>query len=224
MIFWRQVWAVAWKDLVLERRTRQSLTTMLVFSIVSVVTFNFALDADLSAARSVSLGLLWVVIWLAGTLGLNRSFSAETESRALDAILISPIPRNAIFFGKLFSLLLTLLVTEIILIPLFVILFNKPFYRPALLLVLFLGTVGYVAAGVFVGSMAAQTRSSYFLIPVMLLPLTLPVVLAASAVSAETLQVNPDYSLVATPLILILIYDVIMLGFGYLFYTYVVEE
>lgn len=224
MSYWSQLWAIARKDLLLERRTKQSISAMVVFAIAATVTFNFALGAELDAARNVSLGLLWVVIWLSGTLGLNRTFSAETESHAIDAILIAPLERSAIFFGKLISLFISLTIFELILVPLFVIFFNQPFYRPAFIFVLLLGTLGYVAAGVFVGSIAVQTRSSYMLIPILILPLTLPVILAASSGSAEFLLPNPDWSRALQPILLVAVYDVIMLLTGFLFYNYVLEE
>lgn len=222
--FWGQVWAVARKDLTLERRTRQSVTSMLVFAVAAVVTFNFALEAELDAARNVALGLLWAVIWLAGTLGLNRSFAAETESRALDAILIAPIERSALFLGKVVSLTVSLAITQAVLVPLFILLFDKPFYRPLLWLALLLGTLGYVSAGVFVSSMAVQTRSGYLLIPILILPLTLPVVLAAAMASAEFVLPQPDWAKAAGPLAVVVIYDLLMLLAGLFAYNYVVEE
>ncbi|HFC11652.1 MAG TPA: hypothetical protein ENJ56_02315, partial [Anaerolineae bacterium] len=147
-----------------------------------------------------------------------------TESRALDAILIAPIDRTALFFGKLFSLLLTLLVVEAVLVPLFFILFNQPFYRPSVLFVLFLGTFGYVAAGVFIGSMAVQTRSSYMLVPILLLPLTLPIALfSAEATDLMLLPVPPSDEILFR-LMTILIYDLLMLGVGILLYNFIIEE
>lgn len=221
--FWRQVGAIVWKDWVLERRTKQSVSSMLVFALTIVITFDFALGAKM-AVTEVSLGLLWTVILLAGTLGINRTFSAETESRALDAILTAPIDRTALFFGKLFSLLLTLLATEAVLIPLFFILFNQPFYRPGVLLVLFLGTVGYVAAGVFIGSMAVQTRSSYMLVPILLLPLTLPIALFSAEATDLMLLPVPPTDEILFRLMTILIYDLLMLGVGILLYNFIIEE
>ena len=224
MSFWQQVRAIVWKDVMLERRTRQSVSTMLIFSIVVIITFNFALEVNLSAVRDVSLGLLWMLVWVMGTLGIQRTFSAETESRALDAILIAPIERSAIFFGKAISLFISIYVTILLLIPLFVMFFNKPFWRPEILLTLFIGTVGYVGAGVFVGSMAVQTRSSSLLIPILQLPLTLPVLPSAAVVSAEFMHPDPAWSNVSISLAIVLTYALLMVLAGLLFYNYVIEE
>ena len=224
MRYWQQVHAIVWKDVMLERRTRQSVSTMLIFSIVVIITFNFALEVNLSAVRDISLGLLWMLVWVMGTLGIQKTFSAETDSRALDALLIAPIERSAIFFGKAISLFISIYATILLLIPLFIMFFNKPFWRPEILFTLFIGTTGYVCSGVFVGSMAVQTRSSSLLIPILQLPLTLPVLPSAAAVSAEFFQPDPAWSNVSVSLALILTYSLLMVLAGLLFYNYVIEE
>ncbi len=220
----QHIQAIIWKDWLLERTTKQSISSMLIFGLIVIVTFSFAQDPFSNKANEVSMGLMWTTVWLMGTLGVNRTFSAETESRALDAILISPISRPALYFGKLISLFLTLAATELLLLPLFAIFFNRPFLRPAVIGILLLGTLGYVAAGVFVGSMAVQTRASYLLIPILMLPLTLPIVLAAAVASAEIIQPVPNWEAATPRLLYVLIYDLLMFIIGYLFYTYVVEE
>ncbi|NHZ72773.1 MAG: ABC transporter permease subunit, partial [Aquificales bacterium] len=160
--------AVVWKDLRIERHTRQTVSVMVMFSVVTVIMFNFALEANLDAARNVSTGLLWATILLAGTLGLNRSLALEQENQTMDALLIAPVPRNAIYLGKVISITLFTLALEVVLVLLFIVFFNKPIWRPMVLLVLFLGTIGYVAAGVIVTSMTIQTRAREVLLPVLL--------------------------------------------------------
>lgn len=220
----RQIASIVWKDITLEQRTRQSISAMLVFAMAAIVTFSFALDAQLDAARSVALGLLWTTVWLAGTLGINRTFSAETESRALDALLVAPVERSAIFLGKAASLFISLMITELILVPLFAVFFNRPLYHPMIILILLLGTLGYVLAGVFVGTIAVQTRTSYLLVPILILPLTLPIVLTAASASAQFLSPTPDWTAVSVPLLLVVIYDILMLLCGLIAYNYVLEE
>ncbi len=222
-MFWQQVAAIVWKDWVLERRTKQSIIAMVVFALTVIITFDFALGARM-ASTQVALGLLWTIIFLAGTLGITRTFSAETADSALDAILIAPIDRTVLFFGKLISLFLTLLTLELVLVPLFYFLFNQPFYRPGAILVLILGTFGYVAAGVFVGSMAMQTQSSYFLVPILLLPLTLPIALFSAEATALLILPTIPWADVWPRLATIVIYDLLMIGGGILLYNYIVEE
>jgi heme exporter protein B len=219
------VWAIVWKDLQIERHTRQTISVMVMFSVITVIMFNFALEANLDAARNVSTGLLWATILLAGTLGLNRSLAIEQENQTMDAILIAPVPRNAIYLGKVISVTLFTLALEAILVLLFMVFFNKPMWRPVVLLVLVLGTIGYIAAGVIVTSMTIQTRSREVLLPVLLLPLSLPLVLpAAMAVAAYMFPQAPVWGEVQSAVYIVIIYDILMLTAGFLTYHYVVES
>ncbi|MCI0397811.1 MAG: heme exporter protein CcmB [Chloroflexi bacterium] len=228
--FFPAVWAIVWKDLAMERHTRQVVSVMLVFSLTVVVVFNFALGAATlspgsTIAREAAVGFLWATILLAGTLGLNRSLAAEQENHSLEAVLMAPVDRSAIYLGKVISVTLFTSLVEAILVPVFVIFFNRPFWRPPVLLVLFLGTIGYVAAGVLVTSMSAQTRLREVLLPVLLLPLTLPSVLAAAtAASAYVQSTLPGWDEVRFPIALVVAFDVLMLTAGFLTYHYVVEE
>ncbi len=197
---------------------------MVMFSLVTVIMFNFALETDLDAARNVATGLLWATILLAGTMGLNRSFVIERESQAIDAMLIAPIERNAIYLGKLISITLFTLMLEAILVFIFIIFFNKPFWRLPVIVILFLGTVGYIAVGVLITSMTMQTRSNEVLLPVLLLPLSLPLVLpAATAVASYMLPNPPAWETVQSSVYLVAAYDLLMVSAGFLTYHYVVE-
>jgi len=219
------IWAIVWKDLTMELRTRQSLTIMAVFSVAAVLVFNFALELELDAARNVSTGLLWIVILLAGTLGLNRTAAVELENRSIDAVLAAPVARSAIYLGKVLSVSLFVLALEALLLPLFIIFFNKPYWLPQVILIVILGTIGYIAAGVLVSSMSVQTRSRDVLLPVLLLPLSLPSALAAAtAVAAFMRPELPAWSEVQAPIALLVAFDVLMLTAGFLVYHYVVEE
>jgi heme exporter protein B len=223
--FFSSVWAIVWKDLQIEKHTRQIISVMAMFSLVTVIMFNFALEANLAAARDVATGLLWATILLAGTLGLNRTLAIERENQTMEAILMAPVPRGAIYLGKVISTTLFVLALEAIMVFMFIIFFDKPFWRPMVLLVLFLGTIGYMAAGVLVTSMTIQTRTREVLLPVLLLPLSLPLVLpAAMTVSAYMFPQMPVLSEVQSPLSLVLIYDLLMLTAGFLTYHYVVES
>lgn len=223
--YWGSVWAIVRKDFQLEWRTKRTVALMVVFAITAVAVFNFALELELDAVRRASVGLLWVTILLAGTLGLNRGIAVEQTNDVINAFLIAPIDRSAIFVGKFISITAFTLVFEAILLPIFIMFTNKPFWRPQILGILFLGTLGYVAAGVLVSSMAVQTSARETLLPVLLLPLTLPVVLAAAtAASAYILPEPPRWSDVQASIALIITYDVLMITAGVLLYQYVIEE
>ncbi len=221
----RTLWAIVWKDLTMELRTKQTVTIMAVFSIAAVLVFNFALELELDAARNVSTGLLWIVILMAGTLGLNRTASVEQENRSIEAVLMAPVDRSAIYLGKVASVSLFVLLLEALLLPLFIVFFNKPYWLPQVILIVILGTIGYVAAGVLVSSMSVQTRARDVLLPVLLLPLSLPSALAAAtAVAAYMAPQLPEWTEVQAPIALLVAFDVFMLVAGFLTYHYVVEE
>ena len=218
------VWAIVWKDLRIEQHTRQTLSVMVMFSLVTVVMFNFALGTDLDAAREVSTGLLWATILLAGTLGLNRALAIERENQAIDAILIAPIDRRVVYAAKVISVTIFTLILELILIFIFILFFNKPFWQPLVLLVLFLGTVGYVAAGTLITSMTIQTRSREVLLPILLLPIVLPMILPAAIATAEIVSLQPDPDRVRSSIFMLMAYDLAILAVGFISYKFVVES
>lgn len=223
--FWGSVWTVVWKDITLEWRTRQLLSIMVMFAISVLVVFNFALETELDAVRNVATGLLWTTILLAATLGLNRTMTIEQENRSFTGVLLAPIDRSALYLGKLISTLLFVLVLEGILILLFSVFFNKPFWRPGVWIILFLGSIGYVAAGVLVASMTIQTRAREVLLPVLLLPLSLPCVLAAATGTALFMFPQPPMiEELQAPISLVIAYDIMMVVAGLLTYRFVVEE
>lgn len=226
--FFAAVWAIVRKDLRIESRTRQTISVMVMFSLVTIVMFNFALGTSLDAARNVATGLLWAIVLLAAVLGLNRSLALDRENQVFDALLIAPVPRTALYLGKVISISLFTLLLDAILVVLFTVFFNKPFYQLPILLVLFLGTVGYIAVGVLITSMTIQSRTREVLLPVLLLPLSLPLVLPAAVATATYISTagfgGPEWAEVRGPIFLVLAYDVLMLGAGFLTYQFVVES
>jgi heme exporter protein B len=230
--YFAAVWAVVWKDLRIEGRTRQTLSVMVMFSLATIIMFNFglgmAVNVNLDAGRNVSPALLWAVVLLAAVLGLNRSLALDRENQVFDALLMAPVPRNALYAGKVISITLFTLLLDLILVVLFTVFFNRPFYLPVVLLTLFLGTVGYIAAGVLITSMTIQARTREVLLPVLLLPVSLPLVLPAAM--ATTTYVNAamlgeaSLAAVRAPLLLVAAYDLVMLAVGFVTYQYVVES
>jgi len=230
--FLATVWAVVWKDLRIEGRTRQTISIMVMFSVATIIMFNFglgmAININLDAGRNVSPALLWAVVLLAAILGLNRSLALDREDQVFDAQLIAPISRNALYAGKVISISLFTLLLDLILVVLFTVFFNRPFYLPLVLLVLALGTIGYVAAGVLITSMTIQARTREVLLPVLLLPISLPLVLPAAM--ATTTYINAamlgeaSWAAVRAPVLLVAAYDLLMLAVGFLTYRFVVES
>lgn len=223
--FMSTVRTIVWKDLRIERRSWQTAGIMTMFAVVTVITFNFALGLNLESVRVVASGLLWITVLLAGTLGLTRSAALETENRPIDALLIAPIERSAIYIGKVISIFIFTSAMEVVLIPIFIAFTGRPFWRPQVLLILMLGTLGYLAAGVLIASMATQTQANHVLVPVLLLPLTLPLVLsAATGMHAYLADVPPPWEEIQLPFLLVAVYDLLMLVVGTYVYNFVVAE
>ncbi len=230
--FLAAVWAVVWKDLRIEGRTRQTISVMVMFSLATLIMFNFALgmatNVNLSAGDDVAPALLWAIVLLAAVLGLNRSLALDRENQVFDAQLIAPIPRTALYAGKVISITLFTLLLDAILVVLFTVFFNQPYYLPVVLLVLALGTVGYIAAGVLITSMTIQSRTREVLLPVLLLPVSLPLVLPAAMATATTIasamRGEASWELVQSPVLLVIAYDLLMLAAGFLTYHFVVES
>jgi len=186
--FFRALWAVVWKDLAAEWRSRELLTAMLVFALLVIMIFNFALELDAKARANVTSGVLWVTFAFAGTLGLNRSMATEKDRGCLDGLLLAPVDRSAIYFGKAIGNLIFMFVVEVIVLPIYSILYNVNLFQPGLLLVILLGSIGYVAVGTLLSTMAVQARTRDILLPILLFPLVIPVLIAAVKASGGFLQ------------------------------------
>jgi heme exporter protein B len=217
------VLAIAWKDLAAEFRSRELLSAMLVFALVVIVIFNFALELDIQTRRSVTSGVLWVTFAFAGTLGLNRSMAVEKDRGCLDGLLLAPVDRSAIYFGKMISNLAFMLIVVVIVLPIYSVLYNVNLFQPGVLLVILLGSIGYIAVGTLLSAMAIQTRTRDVLLPILLFPVVLPVLISAVKASGGFLQGLP-LSEVMPWLNILLVYDVIFIAVAYMVFDFVVEE
>ena len=174
--------AILRKDLALELRTRQSVVAMALFSVTVFVLFHFGLDRD-ALDGALASGVLWVTLLLATVLGVNRLFAAEREGGALDGVLLAPIDRTSIYVAKAAALFLYLVVLELIALPAFALLLLGPDLLnafPELPLIILLADVGLAAVGALVAGIAAEARSRELVVPLMLLPLLVPVLIAAA--------------------------------------------
>ena len=229
MSYLRKVFIIVRKDLVTELRSREMIFSMGAFSVLVILLFAFAFDLRTgsidSAARAgaVTPGALWSVITFAGMLGLGRSISAEIDRGSFDALLLAPVDRSAIFFGKALGIIVFMLIIEAVILPLFVIFFNLPFVQPQIILIVILGTAGYGGIGTLLATMAANTRLREVLLPVLLLPIAIPALLAAVKCTAGALD-GRDFAEWSNWFGLLVAFDLIMLGAAFLVYDFVVED
>ena len=222
-IFLRALRAIIWKDLAAELRSRELLSAMLVFALLVILIFNFALELDARARATVTAGVLWVTFAFAGTLGLNRSMATEKDRGCLDGLLLAPVDRSAIYFGKAIGNLVFMFIVEAIVLPVYSVLYNTNLFQPGLLLVILLGSIGYVAVGTLLSTMAVQTRTRDVLLPILLFPLVVPVMIAAVKASTGFLE-GMDFADIRPWLNLLLVYDVIFTAVAFMVFDYVVEE
>ena len=221
--YFRAIFAVAWKDLAAELRSRELLSAMLVFALLVILIFNFALELDVSTRNSVTAGVLWVTFAFAGTLGLNRSMAIEKDRGCLDGLLLAPVDRSAIYFGKVISNFAFMLIVEVIVLPVYSVLYNTNLFKPGLLLVILLGSIGYTAVGTLLSAMSVQTRTRDVMLPILLFPVIIPILIAAVRASGGYLQ-NLPFDQILPWLNLLIVYDVIFTAISFMVFDYVVEE
>jgi len=221
--FLRAIAAIVQKDLIAEYRSRELFTAMFVFSILVIFIFNFALELDIQTRRSVTSGVMWATFVFAGTLGLNRSLAAEQDRGSFDGLLLAPVDRSAIYFGKVISNLAFMLIVQAVVLPVYSALYGVNLFQPGLLLVILLGSIGYTAIGTLLASMAVQTRTRDILLPILLFPVVLPLLIAAVKASAAFLS-GAALSEIAPWLNLLAVYDVIFTALAFMLFDYIVEE
>ena len=180
MNFARRTLAVVWKDVLLERRSKETVNAVLFFSVLLLFVFEFTLGADRDRLLAVLPGLLWLAVLLAGLLGLGRSFVLERDNDCWEALLLTPGDKGAVYIGKLVGNLLLMGLVEVVVLTLFTLFMNVDVGRamPQLLVILLLGTLGIAAVGTLFGAMTAHVRARELLFPVLLLPVLVPVLLA----------------------------------------------
>lgn len=221
--FLRAMAAILWKDLAAEWRSRELISAMLVFSLLAIFIFNFALELNPQARSGLTAGILWSTFTFAGTIGLNRSLAVEKDRGCLDGLLLAPVDRTAIYFGKLLANLIFMLLVAVIVLPVYAILYNVNLFNPGLFLVILLGSWGYVAVGTLLASMAIQTRTRDVLLPILLFPVAIPVLVAAVKASSGFLSAIPWVE-IAPWVNLLIVYDVIFTAVAFMVFDFVVEE
>ena len=221
--FLRTMGAIVWKDLAAEWRSREMISGMLVFALLVVFIFNFALELSPATRSSVTAGVLWVTFSFAGTLGLNRSMAAEKDRGCLDGLLLAPVDRTALYFGKMLSNLVFMLAVALIVLPVYSVLYTVNLMQPGLWAVVALGSLGYVSVGTLLASMAVQARTRDILLPILLFPVLIPLLVAAVKASSGFLQAVPMEEIWPW-LNLMIVYDVVFISTAFMVFEAVVEE
>jgi heme exporter protein B len=224
MNYLRKILAIVWKDIVAELRTKEMFSAMFVFAVLVIVIFNFAFELrGVERVREAAPGILWVAFTFAGVLGLNRAFVLEKDRGCLEGLLLAPVDHTAVYFGKMISTLLFMLVVEAIILPVFTAFFGINLLDLRLVLIVALGTLGFAGVGTLLSAMTAQTRAREVLLPILLLPVAAPLLIFAVKATAGVLDGLP-LSDIARWLQLLVAFDVIFPAVAFMTFDYVVKE
>jgi len=211
--FLRVSWLVFRKDLTVEVRSFEILATSIFFAVSAVLFFAVAFVQEGRALDGAAPGILWIAVAFAGTLALGRTFERERQAETLQALLLAPADRPAIYVGKLLGIVTLLVTTEVVLLPLIAYLFQAPLFARAgwLAAVLLAGTVGYCAVGTLFAAMLVRVRSRDVLLPVLLYPITIPVIIAGVRATSVLLEPELDVAMIRFWLSLMAAYDVVFI-------------
>jgi heme exporter protein B len=211
MSFLQTVWLVMQKDLLIEIRSREILYTTVFFAVSCVLVFSFGFVQEGEALEGAAAGILWIAIAFSGTLALGRTFDRERQSETLRALMMAPADRPALYVAKLLGVLVLLGAVEILMVPMIALLFEAPIWiHPVTLAGLLLaGTVGFAAVGTLFSSMLVRARSRDVLLPVLLYPITIPVIIAGVRGTAALFQAETDPGMARAWLSMLVCFDVV---------------
>ena len=209
--FFHVAWIVVKKDLTVEVRSREILYTTLFFAVSCVLVFAVAFVREGRALTEAAAGILWIAVAFAGTLALGRTFERERHTETLRALMMAPADRPAIYLGKLLGILALLAAMELIVLPLVALLFQAPLLaRPFLIgLLMAAGTIGFCAVGTLFAAMLVRARSRDVLLPILLYPITIPVIIAGVRGTLALLQDAPDVAMARFWITLLVFFDVV---------------
>lgn len=224
MLFLRQVWTIAAKDLLLEARSRERIVGMFTFAVLVAVIFSFSLDVTVQPLR-ISGAMIWVTIFFSGMLGLGRSFGLEQEQDALVGVLLTPIDRSALYLGKFIANFLILAATIAVIFFVYGLFFQFPFlsYPLGISLTVLFGAVGFMAIGTIFSAIAIATRLGDTILPIVIIPLLFPVIVFGTSATQRLLMGRP-ISEVAGNIRMLAAFALIFLIVGALIFGSVVEE
>jgi heme exporter protein B len=218
-------WLIARKDLAIEFRTRSAFLSAVVFSLLGLVIFYYAWDPTAVTATDLAPGVLWIIFTFSGLLGLHRSFGVETADRAIDALLASPVSREAIFLGKAIANLVFVAAVQALAMPALALFYNLRLGDVAapLIAIAILAAIGLVAVGTLFSAMAVNTRLAELLLPMLALPFFVPIVIAAAQATSKLLSGRPVVEIGAW-LKLLLAFDIVFVAACTLAYPFTVED
>lgn len=216
---------LAKKDLYSEWKTKQVLVTMVIFAGLVILVFSFAFDPANNTTKAVIPGVIWVIVVFSGILGLNRSFISEQRNDTMQGLMIAPLDPQCIYLGKLIANFVMILIVELVSLPFLFLLFDFRFLGslPYFLLVMFIGSFGFISIGTFLAALAANSKSSEMLLPLLLFPITSPILIGVVQATRIILTNMENFASALAWIQLISAYDVIFFVLCFLLIDYVLE-
>lgn len=212
------------KELRLELRTRELLSATIVFALLVVVLFSFAFDPTAAESRRYGPGLLWIAFLFAGSLLLNPSFAREQSNDTLDALRLAPISHFALLLGKMLANFIFMSIAEVILVPIFAVLYNISLAGIVgrLAVILILGTLGMVITGTVFSAISAHARMRELLLPLLLLPILAPLLIASVEATSALFSLTPGFD--RTWAAFLAGFDIVFFTASWILCDYLVEE
>ena len=221
--FWGPVFTIAWKDILLEVRTRDIVVSVFVFALLVVVVFNFSLNVTARVVDELAPGILWVAFAFAGVLAMNRAFSVEKDKGTLEGLLLAPVSRDSIYLGKMLGTFLFMVVVEAVVLPVFAAVLGFSGFSLGLVLAIPLATLGFATVGTLFSAVAVHTRSKEIMLPALFFPVVLPVIIAAVEASSDAIGSDSPIGITSW-LGLIAVFDAVFLVLCPWLFGLVVEE
>lgn len=225
MTFIRKLWAIVWKDLLSEFRTKEMILSMCLFSFLVLIIFSFALGTQVMNLKTIVPGILWVVFIFAGLMGLGRCFGVERDRGTLPGLLLCPLSPWGIYLAKMIGTFIFTVIMEIFTLAIFMILFNLNLL-PVLIplgIIIFLGTLGFSTIGTLFSAMSAATRSRDTILSILVFPITVPMLIAAVK-ATEIILAGKAMQEVYPSLKLLIAFDMVFLLIAYLTFAFIIEE
>ena len=218
---------LAWKDLLMEFRTKQMLNSMVIFSLIVIVIFNYTFSNILFNIKveDIAPGILWIAFTFAGMLGLSRSFSSEMEEGCLDGLKLCPVDPSTIYLGKVVSNLVIMFLIEAIIVPMFIVLFNFSVVKglAGLIVIILLGTIGFILVGTLFSALTVNVRTREILLPVILFPIIIPLIMSSVMATQKVLSTGDLFSAI-DEIRLLIVYDLVFFIAAQLVFEYVIED
>jgi len=217
-----RIGALIWKDILIETRSRQFIGAMLAFTLIVIVTLNFAFDLIRQQRETNGAGALWVAILFAGLIGIGRSIAIERDRGTLDGLILSPVDGGSLFLGKFGAALLSILAVEAIALPVFAALYDLPALHPLVIAIVIVASAGLAGLGTLFSAVTSGGRSREVLLPLLLFPLMIPVLIAA--VRATALVFEGDTGETVRWINVLIGFDLIFIVLSYLGFGYLIED